>query len=73
MLQKGEAAESADFITPEQALKDPFVLEFLNLKGGPCCRPPVLDQFPRAAFEAAVRWGYDPFARSYLCHRPRRI
>ncbi|KWR79300.1 PDDEXK nuclease domain-containing protein [Cupriavidus sp. IDO] len=32
MLQKGEAAESADVITPEQALKDPFVLEFLNLK-----------------------------------------
>ncbi|QEZ48679.1 PDDEXK nuclease domain-containing protein [Cupriavidus oxalaticus] len=32
MLQKGEAAESVDVITPEQALKDPFVLEFLNLK-----------------------------------------
>lgn len=32
MLQKGEAAESADVITPEEALKDPFVLEFLNLK-----------------------------------------
>lgn len=32
MLQKAEAAESGDVITPEQALKDPFVLEFLNLK-----------------------------------------
>ncbi|PKY09803.1 hypothetical protein B1757_13020 [Acidithiobacillus marinus] len=32
MLQKAEQAESGDSVTPEQALKDPFVLEFLNLK-----------------------------------------
>ncbi|MEO6277510.1 PDDEXK nuclease domain-containing protein [Roseateles sp.] len=32
MLQKAEAAEPGDAITPEQALKEPFVLEFLNLK-----------------------------------------
>ena len=32
MLQKAETAEPGDTITPEQALKDPFVLEFLNLK-----------------------------------------
>ncbi|WP_457390848.1 PDDEXK nuclease domain-containing protein [Roseateles sp. P5_E1] len=32
MLRKAEAAEAGDVITPEQALKDPFVLEFLNLK-----------------------------------------
>lgn len=32
MLQKGELAEPGDAITPEQAIKDPFVLEFLNLK-----------------------------------------
>lgn len=32
MLQKAESAEPGDAITPEQALKDPFVLEFLNLK-----------------------------------------
>ena len=32
MLQKGEAAEPSDTLTPEQAIKDPFVLEFLNLK-----------------------------------------
>lgn len=32
MLQKAEAAEPGDSITPEQALKDPFVLEFLGLK-----------------------------------------
>ena len=32
MLQKGEASESGDLLTPEQAIKDPFVLEFLNLR-----------------------------------------
>lgn len=32
MLQKAEVAVPSDTITPEQALKDPFVLEFLNLK-----------------------------------------
>ena len=32
MLEKGEVAEPGDGITPEQAIKDPFVLEFLNLK-----------------------------------------
>lgn len=32
MLLKGEVAEPGDVSTPEQAIKDPFVLEFLNLK-----------------------------------------
>ncbi len=32
MLQKAETAEPGDTITPEAAIKDPFVLEFLNLK-----------------------------------------
>lgn len=32
MLQKGQVAQPDDAITPEQAIKDPFVLEFLNLK-----------------------------------------
>ncbi|MBK6746647.1 PDDEXK nuclease domain-containing protein [Ottowia sp.] len=32
MLQKAEVAEPGDAITPEQAIKDPFVLEFLGLK-----------------------------------------
>lgn len=32
MLDKGEIAEPGDALTPEQAIKDPFVLEFLNLK-----------------------------------------
>ena len=32
MLEKAEVAEPGDAITPEQAIKDPFVLEFLNLK-----------------------------------------
>ncbi len=32
MLERGEQPEPGDLITPEQAIKDPFVLEFLNLK-----------------------------------------
>jgi len=32
MLKKGELAEPSDILTPEQAIKDPFVLEFLGLK-----------------------------------------
>lgn len=32
MLEKAEAAEPGDAMTPEEAIKDPFVLEFLNLK-----------------------------------------
>lgn len=32
MLEKAETPESADTITPEEAIKDPFVLEFLDLK-----------------------------------------
>lgn len=32
MLKKGGIAKPGDAITPEQAIKDPFVLEFLNLK-----------------------------------------
>ena len=32
MLEKAETPESSDAITPEEAIKDPFVLEFLDLK-----------------------------------------
>lgn len=32
MLEKTEKAEPGETITPEQAVKDPYVLEFLNLK-----------------------------------------
>lgn len=32
MLKKAETAEPKDVITPEEAIKDPFVLEFLDLK-----------------------------------------
>ncbi len=32
MLEKGGQPEPGDLITPEQAIKDPFVLEFLGLK-----------------------------------------
>lgn len=32
MLERGESPEPDDVVTPEQAMKDPFVLEFLDLK-----------------------------------------
>jgi len=32
MLKKAETAEAGNAITPEEAIKDPFVLEFLDLK-----------------------------------------
>jgi predicted nuclease of restriction endonuclease-like (RecB) superfamily len=32
MLKKGQAAKPEDALTPEEEIKDPFVLEFLNLK-----------------------------------------
>jgi predicted nuclease of restriction endonuclease-like (RecB) superfamily len=32
MLEKAQIPESSDTITPEEAIKDPFVLEFLDLK-----------------------------------------
>jgi predicted nuclease of restriction endonuclease-like (RecB) superfamily len=32
MLQKAQTAESGDTIIPEDVIKDPFVLEFLDLK-----------------------------------------
>lgn len=32
MLEKGAQAEPGDALTPEEAIKDPFVLEFLDLK-----------------------------------------
>jgi predicted nuclease of restriction endonuclease-like (RecB) superfamily len=44
MLQKAEAAEPGDAITPEEAIKDPFVLEFLDLK----------DEYSESALEEAL-------------------
>jgi len=32
MLEKARKPESSDLVTPEEAIKDPFVLEFLDLK-----------------------------------------
>jgi predicted nuclease of restriction endonuclease-like (RecB) superfamily len=32
MLEKAQTSESSDAITPEEAIKDPFILEFLDLK-----------------------------------------
>ena len=35
MLEKAETAVAGDIVTPEEAIKDPFVLEFLGLKDVP--------------------------------------
>ncbi|MER2562016.1 MAG: PDDEXK nuclease domain-containing protein [Myxococcaceae bacterium] len=32
MLAKGQVAQPTDAVSPDEAIKDPFVLEFLNLK-----------------------------------------
>ena len=32
MLEKAENSEPSDLVTPEEAIKDPFILEFLDLK-----------------------------------------
>lgn len=32
MLKKGEKAKSQDYVSPDEEIKDPFILEFLNLK-----------------------------------------
>lgn len=32
MLDKGNRPQPGDFVTPDEAIKDPYVLEFLNLK-----------------------------------------
>ena len=44
MLQKAEITESGDTVTPEEAIKDPFVLEFLGLK----------DEYSETDLEAAL-------------------
>lgn len=44
MLRKAEAALPEDIVTPEQAIKDPYVLEFLNLK----------DEYSETDLEAAL-------------------
>jgi predicted nuclease of restriction endonuclease-like (RecB) superfamily len=44
MLEQAEHSEPDDAITPEQAIKDPFVLEFLNLK----------DQYSESDLEGAL-------------------
>lgn len=44
MLQKAETAQPEDIVTPEQTIKDPFVLEFLNLK----------DEYSEAELEEAL-------------------
>jgi predicted nuclease of restriction endonuclease-like (RecB) superfamily len=44
MLTKGAAAKAEDVVTPDEAVKDPYVLEFLNLK----------DEYSEADLEEAL-------------------
>jgi predicted nuclease of restriction endonuclease-like (RecB) superfamily len=44
MLQKGEIAKPGDAVTPDEAIKDPYVLEFLDLK----------DEYSESELEAAL-------------------
>jgi predicted nuclease of restriction endonuclease-like (RecB) superfamily len=44
MLEKAETPEPGDLVTPEEAIKDPFVLEFLDLK----------DEYSESDFENAL-------------------
>ncbi len=44
MLRRGEARRPGDAVTPEEEIKDPFVLEFLGLK----------DEYSETEFEAAL-------------------
>ena len=44
MLEKAENSEPSDLVTPEEAIKDPFVLEFLDLK----------DEYSESDFEEAL-------------------
>jgi predicted nuclease of restriction endonuclease-like (RecB) superfamily len=44
MLEKAKTAEPSDLMTPEEAIKDPFVLEFLDLK----------DEYSESDLEAAL-------------------
>jgi predicted nuclease of restriction endonuclease-like (RecB) superfamily len=44
MLRKGQAATPSDSVTPEEALKDPYLLEFLSLK----------DEYSESELEAAL-------------------
>ncbi len=44
MLERAEVPDAADIITPEEAIKDPFVLEFLNL----------IDEYSESELEEAL-------------------
>ena len=44
MLRRGEAQQPGDALTPEEEIKDPYVLEFLDLK----------DEYSESDLEAAL-------------------
>jgi predicted nuclease of restriction endonuclease-like (RecB) superfamily len=51
MLEKAELPEVTDIITPEEAIKDPFILEFLNLK----------DEYSESELEEALIQHFEDF------------
>ena len=51
MLTKGAAAKAEDTVTPDEAVKDPYVLEFLNLK----------DEYSEADLEEALTQRLEDF------------
>src|SRR5208337_1797240 len=52
MLRKGSVPQPGDLLTPEEEIKDPLVLEFLNLTYG----QPLVDAATRHAGLAMRRW-----------------
>jgi predicted nuclease of restriction endonuclease-like (RecB) superfamily len=51
MLEKGQQAQPADLVTAEDEIKDPYVLEFLNLK----------DEYSESDLEAALITNLETF------------
>lgn len=51
MLDKGRQARPEDAVTPEEAIKDPYVLEFLNLK----------DEYSESQLEQALNHRLEDF------------
>jgi predicted nuclease of restriction endonuclease-like (RecB) superfamily len=69
MLQKAETAEPGDTMTPEEAIKDPFVLEFLELKD----EYSESDSSWKFAMTSGVNAAIEYFPRYFLGVSARRI
>jgi hypothetical protein len=60
MLAQGERAKPEDFVSPEAAIKDPFVLEFLDLK----------DEYSESELEEALIRHMEDFLLEFCFCRP---